>query len=48
MDPILEDARRAGIAVIEDAAQAIGATYQRRQAGSMGTIGCFSFFRRSW
>jgi dTDP-4-amino-4,6-dideoxygalactose transaminase len=44
MDPILEDARRAGIAVIEDAAQAIGATYQRRQAGSLGTIGCFSFF----
>jgi dTDP-4-amino-4,6-dideoxygalactose transaminase len=44
MDPILEDARRAGIAVIEDAAQAIGATYKRRRAGSMGTIGCFSFF----
>jgi dTDP-4-amino-4,6-dideoxygalactose transaminase len=44
MDAILEDARRAGIAVIEDAAQAIGATYKRRQAGSMGTLGCFSFF----
>jgi dTDP-4-amino-4,6-dideoxygalactose transaminase len=44
MDPILEGARRGGIAVIEDAAQAIGATYQGRQAGSMGTIGCFSFF----
>jgi dTDP-4-amino-4,6-dideoxygalactose transaminase len=44
MDPILDAARRAGIAVIEDAAQAIGATYRRRQAGSMGTIGCFSFF----
>jgi dTDP-4-amino-4,6-dideoxygalactose transaminase len=44
MDPILEDARRAGVAVIEDAAQAIGATYKGRQAGSMGTIGCFSFF----
>jgi dTDP-4-amino-4,6-dideoxygalactose transaminase len=44
MDPMLEDARRAGIAVIEDAAQAIGATYKGRRAGSMGTIGCFSFF----
>jgi dTDP-4-amino-4,6-dideoxygalactose transaminase len=44
MDPILEEARRAGVAVIEDAAQAIGATYKRRSAGSMGTLGCFSFF----
>jgi dTDP-4-amino-4,6-dideoxygalactose transaminase len=44
MDPILEQARRRGIAVIEDAAQAIGATYNGRQAGSMGTAGCFSFF----
>jgi dTDP-4-amino-4,6-dideoxygalactose transaminase len=44
LDPMLEAARRAGIAVIEDAAQAIGATYKGRQAGSMGTIGCFSFF----
>ena len=44
MDPILDTARRAGIAVIEDAAQAIGATYKGRHAGSMGTIGCFSFF----
>jgi dTDP-4-amino-4,6-dideoxygalactose transaminase len=44
MDPILEEARRAGVAVIEDAAQAVGATYKRRPAGSMGTLGCFSFF----
>jgi dTDP-4-amino-4,6-dideoxygalactose transaminase len=44
MDPILEIARRLGIAVIEDAAQAIGATYKGRQAGSMGAVGCFSFF----
>jgi dTDP-4-amino-4,6-dideoxygalactose transaminase len=44
MDPILDAARRAGIAVIEDAAQAIGATYKGRQAGSMGTVGCFSCF----
>jgi dTDP-4-amino-4,6-dideoxygalactose transaminase len=44
MDPILEAARDAGIPVIEDAAQAIGARYHGRQAGSMGAIGCFSFF----
>ena len=44
MDPILERARGAGLAVIEDAAQAIGAKYKGRPAGSMGTIGCFSFF----
>jgi dTDP-4-amino-4,6-dideoxygalactose transaminase len=44
MDPILELARQRGIPVIEDAAQAIGATYRDRQAGSMGTAGCFSFF----
>ena len=44
MDPILAVARRHGLHVIEDAAQAIGATYHRRQAGSMGTVGCFSFF----
>ena len=44
MDPIMEIANDAGIAVVEDAAQAIGATYQGRQAGTIGTIGCFSFF----
>ncbi len=44
MDPILEVARARGLAVIEDAAQAIGATYKGRKAGSMGTAGCFSFF----
>jgi dTDP-4-amino-4,6-dideoxygalactose transaminase len=44
MDPILEIAREANVAVIEDAAQAIGATYKGRQAGAMGTVGCFSFF----
>jgi dTDP-4-amino-4,6-dideoxygalactose transaminase len=44
MDPILEAARQRGLAVIEDAAQAIGATYKGRQAGTMGTAGCFSFF----
>ena len=44
MDPIMEAAREHGIPVIEDAAQAMGATYKTRQAGSIGTIGCFSFF----
>jgi dTDP-4-amino-4,6-dideoxygalactose transaminase len=44
MDPIMEIARQAGVAVVEDAAQAIGATYKSRQAGTIGTIGCFSFF----
>ena len=44
MDPILEIANRTGVAIIEDAAQAIGATYRGREAGAMGTFGCFSFF----
>ena len=44
MDPIMDAARAHGVAIIEDAAQAIGATYKTRQAGSIGTIGCFSFF----
>ena len=44
MDPILDEASRSGIAVIEDAAQAIGATYKGRPLGSLGAIGCFSFF----
>ncbi|MGE5246308.1 MAG: DegT/DnrJ/EryC1/StrS family aminotransferase, partial [Betaproteobacteria bacterium] len=44
MDPLLEAASRAGVPVIEDAAQAIGATYKSRPAGSMGALGCFSFF----
>jgi dTDP-4-amino-4,6-dideoxygalactose transaminase len=44
MDPILAIGRRHGIPVIEDAAQAIGATYKQRPVGGIGTIGCFSFF----
>jgi len=44
MDPILKTAAESGVAVVEDACQAIGATYRGRQAGSMGTAGCFSFF----
>jgi dTDP-4-amino-4,6-dideoxygalactose transaminase len=44
MDAILETAKRRGIAVVEDAAQAMGAAYKGRRAGSMGQAGCFSFF----
>ena len=44
MDPIVEVARANGIPIVEDAAQAIGATYKAQQAGTIGTIGCFSFF----
>jgi dTDP-4-amino-4,6-dideoxygalactose transaminase len=44
MDAIMEIANRYSLHVIEDAAQAIGATYKGRKAGSIGTVGCFSFF----
>jgi dTDP-4-amino-4,6-dideoxygalactose transaminase len=44
MDPLVDIARVRNIAIIEDAAQAIGARYGDRQAGTMGTFGCFSFF----
>lgn len=44
MDPIHEIAARRNLPVIEDAAQAIGARYRERSAGTIGTIGCFSFF----
>jgi dTDP-4-amino-4,6-dideoxygalactose transaminase len=44
MDPIMEIARRHGLVVIEDAAQAHGAEYKCRRAGSIGDLGCFSFY----
>jgi len=44
MDPILKIAADYNLIVIEDAAQAIGADYKGRRAGSMGDFGCFSFF----
>lgn len=44
MDALCAAAARAGLAVIEDAAQAHGATWRGRRAGSIGTAGCFSFY----
>ena len=44
MDQIMEIAHRYKLYVIEDAAQAIGAEYKGRRAGSIGHLGCFSFF----
>lgn len=44
MNPLIELGETHGIPIIEDAAQAIGAEDQRRRAGSMGTIGCLSFY----
>src|SRR5262245_15594778 len=44
LDPLVEAAGRAGIPIVEDAAQAIGATYRSRTVGGIGAMGCFSFF----
>jgi dTDP-4-amino-4,6-dideoxygalactose transaminase len=44
MDPIIEIANKYALHVIEDAAQSITATYKAHKAGSIGTVGCFSFF----
>ena len=44
MDPIMEIARRHGLVVIEDAAQAHGAKYKGRPVGSIGDMACFSFY----
>jgi dTDP-4-amino-4,6-dideoxygalactose transaminase len=44
MEPIMDLAESHGLTVIEDAAQAIGATYRGRKVGTIGAMGCFSFF----
>jgi perosamine synthetase len=44
MDPLLELAERHGFYVVEDAAEAHGAEYKGRRAGSLGDAGCFSFY----
>ena len=44
MDAVMQLAKEHGLVVIEDAAQAIGAEYKGRRAGSIGHYGCFSFF----
>ncbi|MEQ1728718.1 MAG: DegT/DnrJ/EryC1/StrS family aminotransferase [Vicinamibacterales bacterium] len=44
MDAIVAIANRAGVPIIEDAAQAIGSIYKGSPAGGMGAFGCFSFF----
>ncbi|MGH9676077.1 MAG: DegT/DnrJ/EryC1/StrS family aminotransferase [Candidatus Acidiferrum sp.] len=44
MEPLWRIAERNDILIIEDAAQAIGAEYQGKPAGSLGGIGCFSFY----
>ena len=44
MDPLLSIARKRGLVVIEDAAQAHGAEYKGRRAGSLGDMACFSFY----
>jgi dTDP-4-amino-4,6-dideoxygalactose transaminase len=44
LDPILNISSKHNLAIVEDAAQAIGATYNGKQVGSFGLCGCFSFF----
>src|SRR2546428_1234717 len=44
LDPILEVARQHGLRVIEDCAQAHGASYRDRRVGAWGDIACFSFY----
>lgn len=44
MDPLVEIAKKYNLYIMEDAAQSITSTYKGRKAGSIGTVGCFSFF----
>ena len=44
MEPLLDISDRYGLPLVEDAAQAIGSKDRRRRAGSMGRVGCFSFY----
>ncbi len=44
MEPLRQIAERHGVPIVEDAAQAIGAEYDGRRAGSLGAAGCFSFY----
>ncbi|HEC78825.1 MAG TPA: DegT/DnrJ/EryC1/StrS family aminotransferase [candidate division WOR-3 bacterium] len=44
MEPIMKIARKYNLCVLEDAAQAHGASYKNRKAGSIGDLGCFSFY----
>jgi dTDP-4-amino-4,6-dideoxygalactose transaminase len=44
MDPIMQIAKKHGLSVIEDACQAHGAYYKGKKAGSIGDVGCFSFY----
>jgi dTDP-4-amino-4,6-dideoxygalactose transaminase len=44
MDPIIELGQRHGLNIIEDAAQAHGAVYKGKKAGTIAQVGCFSFF----
>ena len=44
MDPIMAIARKHGLVVIEDACQAHGSEYKGRRCGSIGQLGCFSFY----
>jgi dTDP-4-amino-4,6-dideoxygalactose transaminase len=44
MKPIMELAKKHNLVVIEDAAQSIGSEYKKKRAGSLGDMGCFSFF----